>query len=329
MLPTLILAALVGVLAGGVVNALADDLPLRRRPRLPRYVPESKKQAIHFVPYEEDEEGDQGAHELAAAPDEDGQPHPVPVIAGMQREEVIAYIQSDDEPRPPIAWLGLTAFLTCTRTSPSGVRLNWRYPLTELFTAFLMVLAVAATWDDAELPAAQLIVFLIYMAIFSLITVIDIEHKLILFVVIIPSLLVALADAAFLTYQPALTDALIGAAFGFGVFFILYNGGFLFTYIMGILRGQRITEVAFGYGDVMLATLSGAILGWRALIFAMFITVFLGAFGAFLYLASRALLGGRYSAFTALPYGPYIIAGTTIMLLFSSEFGGAVLDTAF
>lgn len=325
MLPSLIIAALVGILVGGVVNALADDLPLRRRPRLPRYVPEAKKRAIHFIPHDDAPADTPPADNESTSEDA----HPVPEIAGMTSDEAIAYIQSDDEPRPPVAWLGLTAFLTGKRTSPSGVRLNWRYPLTELFTACLMVLAVAATWDDTDLPAAQLVLFLVYMAIFSLITVIDIEHKLILFVVIIPSMLIALADAALLTYQPGLRDALIGAAFGFGVFFILYNGGFLFTYVMGILRGQRITEVAFGYGDVMLAMLSGAILGWRALIFAMFITVFLGAFGAFLYLLSRALLGGKYSAFTALPYGPYIVAGTTIMLLFSAEFGGAVLDTAF
>lgn len=321
MLLTLFAVAVLGILVGGVVNVLADDLPLRRNPRLPRYVPDAKKMAIHYFPREEsDEDEDAAAHETDA---DTSQPHPIPEIAGMTPQQIVDYIQADDEPRPLIAWLGITAFLFGKRTSPNGVTLNWRYPITELFTAFLMVLAVAATWDKADLPLVQLGFFLVYMAIFSLITVIDIEHKLILFVVIIPSVLVALIDALLLSYEPSIRDALIGGAFGFGVFFILYNGGFLFTYIMGALRGERINEVAFGYGDVMLATLSGLILGWRALIFAMFITVFLGAFGALLYLTSRSLLGSKYSAFTALPYGPYIIAGTTIMLLFSAEVAGA------
>jgi prepilin signal peptidase PulO-like enzyme (type II secretory pathway) len=283
--------------------------------------------AIHYFP-DDDEQNEQETLEnpVESPIQADNQPevdhHPVSEIAGMSPQEVVDYIQSDDEPRPVIAWLGITAFLFGKRTSPEGVKLGWRYPITEIFTAFMMVLAVAATWDDQELSLIQLVFFLVYMAIFSLITVIDIEHKLILFVVIIPSLIIALIDATLLTYAPSLRDALIGGAFGFGVFFILYNGGFLFTYIMGALRGERINEVAFGYGDVMLATLSGVILGWRALIFAMFITVFLGAFGALVYLVSRSLLGSKYSAFTALPYGPYIIIGTTIMLLFSAEVAG-------
>jgi len=33
----IILVFLIGIIAGGIVNALADDLPERRRPQLPRY----------------------------------------------------------------------------------------------------------------------------------------------------------------------------------------------------------------------------------------------------------------------------------------------------
>lgn len=289
MLLEIIVVAIIGLLAGGVVNALADDLPLRRSVRLPRYVSDDKKRAIHF---DDEQQG----------------------IA-----------QQDDERRPVIAWLGITAFLFGKRTSPSGVMLSWRYPLTELLTAFLMVATIYAVHKNetlAEVGTAQTIIWLIFMFFFALIIVIDIEHKLILFVVIIPIALVALLDAYLTTsrigefYQPHLRDALIGGAFGFVTFFIMYNGGFLFTYIMGKLRGEEISEIAFGYGDVMMATVSGFILGWQALIFAMFITVFLGAFGAMLYLVSRRLVGERYSAFTALPYGPYIVLGTILMLLY-------------
>src|SRR5690606_27256222 len=95
--------------------------------------------------------------------------------------------------------------------------------------------------------------------------------------------------------------------------------GFVFTYVMGKLQGREIDEIAFGYGDVMLITLSGLILGWQPLIVAMFITVFLGAFGAIAYLLIRTLLGSRYQLFTPLPYGQYIIVGTIIMLLFAPE----------
>lgn len=265
MLPSLIVIAILGILVGGLINVLADDLPRRRAPRLPHY--------------------------------------------------------SDDTPRPPAGWLGITAFLSGKRASPTGARLSWRHPLVEIGTALLWVIAVLASQSKPGMTDLQVIFWLAYMAIFMLITVIDLEHRLILFVVIIPSMILALVDALVTPYGASLTNALIGAAVGFGVFFALYLGGFLFTYVLSRQRGEQINEVAFGYGDVLLITLSGLILGWQPLIFAMFITVFLGALGAILYLAARALAGGRYTLFTPLPYGQYIIIGTVIMMLFSTEIG--------
>ncbi len=291
MIFDIVLVSIIGLLAGGVVNVLSDDLPLRRPLRLPRYVPDEKKAWIHLE-YEEDE----------------------PILP-----------LEDDEQRPVIAWLGLTAFLFGKRESPSGIRLNWRYPLTELMTMGLMLLTYHAVVTSEHLSGIgiiQLMIWLTYMVFFTTIIVIDIEHKLILFVVIIPFGGLALFDALLTTaigdgfYLPELRDALIGGVSGFAVFFFLYNGGFLFTYIMGMLRGEKINEVAFGYGDVLMATVSGLVLGWQVLIFAMFVTVFLGAFGAILYLVSRRLLGQEYSAFTAIPYGPYIVIGTISLLLY-------------
>lgn len=261
----IILVVLIGLIAGGIVNALADDLPHYRRPRLPRY--------------------------------------------------------PDDTPRPFTAWLGITAFLFNQRVSPNGAKLSWRYPLTEIATVLAMVITVILKKGAPDVSDSQLIFWLIYMAIFVLITVIDVEHKLILFSVIIPSSVLAILDAIItpVQHEPNLQRALLGGAVGFGVFFLLYIGGILYVYIANQLQGRNITEVAFGYGDVMMATLSGLILGLEAVIFAMFITVFLGAIGALVYLVGQRVAGRRSSMFTALPYGPYIVLGTLIMLLFSSQ----------
>lgn len=250
----------------------------------------------------------------------------LPPDAEGQRHSLRIPHYPDGTPRPPVAWSGLLAFLTGNRASPGGAKLSWRHPIAEVATAILMVVAVLVARDLPGVGAPQIIFWLIYMAGFVLITVIDIEHKLILFIVINPLVVIALLDAL-LTPKlapPDLTSAIIGGIAGFAVFFLLYNGGFLFTYVMGKLQGREIREVAFGYGDVMMAGLSGVILGWERLIFALFITVFLGAFGAIAYLFSRRFLGKRYSAYTALPYGPYIVLGTLIMLLFAHYFGAAV-----
>ncbi|MCK6578070.1 MAG: A24 family peptidase [Anaerolineae bacterium] len=259
-----IFAALAGILLGGVVNILADDLPRRRIPIFPPRYP-------------------------------------------------------DGTPRPMSAWLGISAFLLGKRVTPSGSSLSWRYPLAELFTAGLFVLTLAATADDPKMTQLQLVFWLAYMVIFALITVIDLEHRLILFVVVIPAWGIALLDAATTNYGADFGQALIGGAVGFGVFFLLYLGGFLFVSISGTLRGHSTTEVAFGYGDVLLITLSGFMLGWQPLIPTMFLTVFLGALGALAWILSRSLSRTGYSLFTPLPYGQYIVIATIILLLFATE----------
>jgi len=266
MVVIILILILAGILVGGVLNALADDLPQHERPKMPHY--------------------------------------------------------PDGAPRPLSAWLGLTAFLLGQRRSPKGAALGWRYPLTELATAAAFVIAYLATRDDPAMTGLQLLFWLGYMAIFVLIVVIDVEHKLILFAVMIPAGLYAVAEAALTSvtrYGPTLQDALLGGAAGFVGSFLLYLGGHLFIRISGRMRGHSIDEVAFGYGDVMMFTLSGLILGPLPLLFASYITVFAGAVGAILFLLGRGLRRRGYNLFTALPYGPYIVLGTTIMLLFSEE----------
>jgi prepilin signal peptidase PulO-like enzyme (type II secretory pathway) len=232
----------------------------------------------------------------------------------------------DGTPRPFTAWSGIAAFVTGQRASPGGARLLWRHPLTELATPALMLTAYFSGISDDNMTVLQMGFWLVYMAIFTLVTVIDLEHRLILFVVIIPSCALALLDAFTTAYGATPGEALLGAALGFAVFFILYMGGFAFTHVMARLNDRAINEVAFGYGDVMLITLSGLILGWRPLILAMFITVFLGAAGAIVYLIARRILArGQYQLFTPLPYGQYIIIATFIMLLFATETTGLLI----
>ncbi|MEZ4666874.1 MAG: A24 family peptidase [Anaerolineae bacterium] len=225
----------------------------------------------------------------------------------------------DGSRRPIIAWIGITAFLFGKRSATGGTKLSWRYPLSEVATVTLMIVTYIIKRNNPTIDTLQMLFFLAYAPIFVLITVIDVEHKLILFVVIIPSALLAILDALLTKYPPSIQGSLPGGLLGFVTFFLLYLGGIVYVYIANQVQGRNITEVAFGYGDVMMATLSGLILGMGDLIFAMFITVLLGAIGALLYLLSKRLSGTGYSMITALPYGPYIVLGTIIMMLFSRE----------
>jgi len=276
-----LIAAVIGFFLGGVINWLADYLPDYELPRRPRY--------------------------------------------------------PDGTPRPVAAWLGTTAFLTNRRCTNAAERvcLSWRYPITEFATAmafFVTVLRIAAINNNTPqfINTTQMLFHLFYIGVFVLIFVIDVEHHLILFNVILPSCAVALLDAALTpadgvavqwwhaSLEPTLIEALIGAALGFGVFFLFYLGGFAYLRVSEAIRGWAPQEVPFGYGDVMLITLCGLILGWRPLIFAMFLTVFLGSLGALLVIIYTKVRGGSGGFQIALPYGPYIIAGVVAVMLFNT-----------
>jgi prepilin signal peptidase PulO-like enzyme (type II secretory pathway) len=225
----------------------------------------------------------------------------------------------DGTARPRTAWLGVSAFLFAQRSAPSGSALSWRHPLTEISVAALFAYIAAQSAGDG----LRALFLMGNVAILVLITIIDLEHRMILYLVIVPSCLYALLGAALLGERlvPNLRfgDYLIGGGVGFGLFFLMYLGGILFNYIMSNARGAPIAESAFGDGDVLLATLAGFMLGWQALIYAVMIAVFAGGLGAFMYLGGRLLVRGRYEWFTALPYGQYIVFGTLLMLLWRTE----------
>ncbi len=211
--------------------------------------------------------------------------------------------------RPVLAWSGVVAFLTGRRQSPGGARLTWRQPLVEVFLAVTFVLVLGRFgWN------LQTAFYWVILAIMALVTVIDVEHKLVLFVVMLPAWLIAILESA-LTPEPppVLRDALLGGALGFGLFFFMFLGGIVFS------RVSRTNEIAFGFGDVMLGVFSGLLLGWQPIFFALVLTILLGALGALAFLGSKLISRTGYSMFTALPYGPYIVAATLFVMFWRDE----------
>lgn len=148
---------------------------------------------------------------------------------------------------------------------------------------------------------------LVVSFILLLIVVIDLEHRLILHVVTLPAMLVALGLSA-LNPEIGLKRAVVGGVTGFLFFFLLYLLGGLFAWWAARRRGLAEGEVAFGFGDVTLAALIGFMVGFPGVIEALLRGILLAWLFSVFYLFFLALRK-RYSAFSAIPYGPFLVLG--------------------
>jgi prepilin signal peptidase PulO-like enzyme (type II secretory pathway) len=115
------------------------------------------------------------------------------------------------------------------------------------------------------------------------------------------------------------TRALLGGTLGLVCGLALYGGGILFARLLGRMRGQPISETAFGFGDVTLLTFLGLIVGAPEILLALLIGVLCGGIFALLFLVLRGLVQKQYALFTAIPYAPFLIFGGAIMLIFGRE----------
>jgi leader peptidase (prepilin peptidase)/N-methyltransferase len=220
-----------------------------------------------------------------------------------------------DQPRPWWAWSGALAYLRlkpecCNCSAP----ISWRHPIVEVGTAALFAYLWHRYGQGDEM--AFLLPYTVYSAIFVLILVIDLEHKLILNVVMYPAWGLALLGSLLHPTPYFYRLALLGGALGFGILFVIYLLGELFVRVLSRMRGKPINAVAFGFGDVRLGAFMGLILGFPDVLSAIFLAVLLGGLGGLVYWFVRAVILRRYSLFTAIPYGPYLVAGAMALMFF-------------
>jgi len=220
------------------------------------------------------------------------------------------------QPYPPWAWIGIVAYLAFRRDCRHcGASISWRHPLVELATALLF----AFLWQRYG-PTIYLLLYSLYSAIFVLVVVIDLEHRLILNVVIYPAWMLALLGSLVRPEPPYFYRlALVGGALGFGILYLVYLLGELFVKVLSKARGKPVNAVAFGFGDVRLGGFIGSVLGFPSVLLALFLAVLLGGVVGFLYWFIRAVILRRYSLFTAIPYGPFLVVGAMAMMLFGPE----------
>jgi leader peptidase (prepilin peptidase)/N-methyltransferase len=184
-----------------------------------------------------------------------------------------------------------------------------RYLLVEAVTAALFGVAWWFTLGTGglELPAsARLLQFAVdagFVFVLVVITFIDIDHKLILNKVTIPSIVIFYALS--LTLPGRLWwEGLVGAAIGYGV-----------PWLIGEIYYRVAGREGLGLGDSMLLALIGALLGWRGVVVALFGGSVIGSI-----LGITALLLAKRDPDqptlmkTELPFGPFLAMAAVFYL---------------
>lgn len=203
---------------------------------------------------------------------------------------------------PVLGWLMLRG-----KCADCGTPIALRYPLVELGTGLLFV-AVALRMDQLHLESA-LPAYLYFAAIGIALALIDLDCRRLPNVIVLPSYGVI---GALLTVSAAwqqdwwsLARAAIGAVALFGFFFVVAS----------------VRPGGMGFGDVKLAGILGAVLGylsWSALVIGSFGGFLLGALVGIGVMAVGS--GGRK---TALPFGPFMIAGALVAIFAADPIAAA------
>lgn len=172
-----------------------------------------------------------------------------------------------------------------------------RYPLIELISGLLSVLAL---WQFGATP--QLLGALLVCWLLLAMTAIDIDHLLLPDILTLSLLWLGLLFNLNAFFMP-LFDAVLGAAIGYGILWSLY-------WLFKLATGKE----GMGYGDFKLLAALGAWFGWQSLLPILLIASIAGSLIGLALMASRKLNNER-----ALPFGPALALGGIIYLFWGQQ----------
>ena len=200
---------------------------------------------------------------------------------------------------PAVSWVALRG-----RCRTCEARVSVRYPLIELTTAVLFGVMAWRFGPVWELPA-----FLYLAAVGVALAAIDLDVRRLPDVIVLPSYGVAAA----LLGVPALVDgeymALVRMVAGGAALYAFY-------YVLMVVRPGGM-----GFGDVKLAGVLGMYLAWLS-----WGSLVVGGFAAFLIggVAGLVLIGtGRAGRRSAIPFGPYMLVGALVGVLWGTQISSA------
>jgi leader peptidase (prepilin peptidase) / N-methyltransferase len=210
---------------------------------------------------------------------------------------------SCEAPLGPLDLVPVFSFaLARGRCRHCGARIGWRYPLTELMCAAWSLLLYLKVGQDWVFLPLSLWGFLLVALLW-----IDLEFRLLPDALTFPGTALGIAAALLsLGWGPGARHALLGIAAGSGVLWLLAWAWITFRKVEGM-----------GAGDVKLAAMFGAVLGWKLTLLTLFVAALAGTlWGGVLILRRR---GGMRSE---LPFGTLLAPAALIVF----RWGGTWID---
>jgi len=176
-------------------------------------------------------------------------------------------------------------------------KISIQYPIVELLTG-LIYLIVYLTYG----LSVQTLIYIILSSALIIIAFIDLNEQIVPDVISLPGIVIGFIISFFIPYI-----SFINSALG-----ILVGGGIIL--IIGLAGSLIFKKEAMGGGDVKLAAMLGAFLGWRYIVISLFLGFFLGALAGIFLIISKIK-----SREDTVPFGPFIVLGSFITLFWGEK----------
>ena len=175
--------------------------------------------------------------------------------------------------------------------------ISLRYPFVELLGGLLAVLVLRKF--GATPPAA---VYYLFAGCLLVITFIDLDHRIIPDVISLPGRPVFFF-ATLLVPWMSIKDSILG---------ILAGGGSLF--LVAWIYHRITRKEGMGGGDVKLLAMIGALVGWRGVLFTIFVASSVGTI-----IGVMVMLITHKNMKLALPFAPFLALGALAYIFFGAE----------
>lgn len=200
--------------------------------------------------------------------------------------------------------------------------ISWQYPIVELIAGLILVFVpyrLINFYGNLYSPYLSIFIWVIAFLTLLLISAIDFRKK------IIPdslSMFIALLGVAMFFIHVAMGDfglsnGLIGGTFlGSYALILFWGNSLLVNTLLGLAFGAVFMGLIYvfsrgrgiGFGDVKLAAATGLLMGWPDIALALILAFIIGGI-----IGGLLMLLRRKSGRDAVPFGPFIAAGITLV----------------